>query len=112
MAHLLRDAIRCGIASSYARRLLAAIDRENTSKATENVPSMRAHPSLVEPLTRREIQVLELLAQGLTNAEIGQRLYISLPTVKSHTRNLYGKLGVHSRKQAVDRARALNLLAS
>jgi LuxR family maltose regulon positive regulatory protein len=56
--------------------------------------------------------VLELLAQGLSNREIGQRLFISLPTVKSHTSSIYGELGVHSRDEAVARARALGLLAS
>jgi LuxR family maltose regulon positive regulatory protein len=63
-------------------------------------------------LTGRELEVLYLLADGLSNAEIGQRLVISLPTVKSHTRNIYGKLGVHSRRAAVVRARRLDILPS
>jgi LuxR family maltose regulon positive regulatory protein len=61
-------------------------------------------------LTARELDVLGLLAQGLTNAEIGQQLVVSLPTVKSHTRNLYAKLDVHDRREAVRRARELGLL--
>jgi LuxR family maltose regulon positive regulatory protein len=68
--------------------------------------------SLVEPLSDREIEVLELLAEGLSNPEIAQRLFVSLPTVKSHTRNIYGKLGVHKRKDAVARARMLGILPS
>ncbi len=68
-------------------------------------------PTLIEPLTDREMQVLQLLADRLSNSEIAQRLFISLPTVKSHTRNIYGKLGVHNRKDAVVRARALGILA-
>ena len=67
---------------------------------------------LVEPLSPREIEVLELLASGLTNLEITQRLFISLPTVKSHARNIYGKLGVHNRTTAVNRARELGILSS
>jgi LuxR family maltose regulon positive regulatory protein len=54
--------------------------------------------------------VLRLLAEGLTNAEIAERLVITVPTVKSHTRNLYGKLGVHGRRAAVVQARTLGLL--
>jgi len=55
---------------------------------------------LVEPLTGRELEVLQLLAEDLSNREIGRRLFISLPTVKSHTRTIYGKLGVHNREEA------------
>lgn len=66
--------------------------------------------NLVEPLSDRELDVLRLLAEGLTNQEIGQKLYISLPTVKTHTSNIYGKLSVNSRRDALLRARALGLL--
>jgi LuxR family maltose regulon positive regulatory protein len=68
--------------------------------------------ALIEPLSDREMQVLKLLADRLSNPEIAQRLFISLPTVKSHTRNIYGKLGVHDRKEAVVRARELGILPS
>jgi LuxR family maltose regulon positive regulatory protein len=66
---------------------------------------------LVEPLSERELQVLGLLAEGLTNREIGERLYISQGTVKAHTSNIYGKLGVRSRTQAAACARSLGLLS-
>jgi LuxR family maltose regulon positive regulatory protein len=56
------------------------------------------------------LEVLHLLADGLSNPEIARQLVISLPTVKSHTRNIYGKLGVHSRKQAVAEAKQLGIL--
>lgn len=55
----------------------------------------------VEPLTERELQVLRLAARGLTNYDIAQRLYISVRTVESHLSNVYGKLGVGSRTEAV-----------
>jgi LuxR family maltose regulon positive regulatory protein len=107
MAALLRQAATRGISPAYASHLLAAFGEER-------VPSLAPAPSqaqpLVEPLSDRELEVLHLLAEGLSNPEIGQRLFISLPTVKSHTRNIYGKLGVHSRKQAVAQARALGIL--
>ena len=56
--------------------------------------------------------MLQLVAEGLTNREIASRLFVSLNTVKAHTRNIYGKLGVHSRTQAVARARAVGVLSS
>jgi LuxR family maltose regulon positive regulatory protein len=106
MAHLLRQAARRGIAPTYVGQLLAAL-----GAGTEGQAEIELSP-LVEPLSDREMEVLGLLAEGLSNSEIAQRLFISLPTVKSHTRNIYGKLGVHSRKEAVVRARALGILAS
>jgi LuxR family maltose regulon positive regulatory protein len=65
---------------------------------------------LVEPLTSRELEVLRLIATGLSNREIAQRLVIATGTVKRHIHNLYGKLGVSSRTQATARARDLGLL--
>jgi LuxR family maltose regulon positive regulatory protein len=70
-----------------------------------------ADGALIEPLTEREQEVLVLLSQRLTNAEIAQRLVISLPTVKSHTAHIYAKLDVGDRRAAVERARALGLLS-
>jgi len=61
-------------------------------------------------LTRRELQVIGLLARGMSNQEISQKLSIALPTVKAHVSNVMGKLGVKSRGQAVERARELNLI--
>lgn len=65
---------------------------------------------LVEPLTERELEVLHLLAEGLSNREIGQRLYLSLSTIKGHNSNIYGKLQVSRRTEAIVRARELGLL--
>jgi DNA-binding CsgD family transcriptional regulator len=65
---------------------------------------------LIEPLTRRELEVLHLLAAGLTNQQIADRLVVAIGTVKYHTAQIYGKLGVHNRTQAVAQARELELL--
>jgi len=65
-----------------------------------------------EKLSEREIEVLQLVAEGLTNQEIANRLYLSLNTVKVHTRNIYGKLDAHHRASAVAKARAWGILSS
>ena len=64
----------------------------------------------VEPLSEREIEVLSLIAHGLRNETVGERLFISTHTVKAHTRSIYAKLDVHSRTEAVAKARKLGLL--
>jgi LuxR family transcriptional regulator, maltose regulon positive regulatory protein len=114
MVRLLYRASRQGIAPTYVNRLLAMIPaQEDTAEASgpsSSTPTAPGVQPLIEPLTERELEVLALLAQRLTNAEICQRLVISLPTVKSHTSNLYSKLGVSSRQEAVARARALGIL--
>ncbi len=67
---------------------------------------------LIEPLSPREFDVLRLVGEGLSNAEIAQKLFISVATVKVHTRNIYGKLNVSNRTQAILQAQKLNLLTS
>jgi LuxR family maltose regulon positive regulatory protein len=111
MARLLYKALTRGIAPYYARRLLAAFPVAEPEQAD---PSKTQAPKseLIEPLSARELKVLQLIAAGLTNQEIPARLFLSLNTVKVHTRNIYGKLGVNSRTQAVARARALGVLPS
>jgi len=66
--------------------------------------------TLVEPLSDRELEVLRLLAQGLSNAQIAARLVVAVGTVKTHIHNIYGKLGAQNRAQAVTRATELKLL--
>jgi LuxR family maltose regulon positive regulatory protein len=118
LADLLREAVARGIEAAYAGRLLAAFEAEapgpedvgagghpGTSERGPHTPG-----TLVEPLSDRELEVLRLVAEGLSNREIAQALYISLRTVKWHTGNIYGKLGVKSRTQAVARARTLGVL--
>ena len=69
-----------------------------------------ARSRLAEPLSPRELEVLPLIAEGLTNQEIADRLFLSLHTVKAHARTIYAKLGVGSRTQAAAKARSLGLL--
>ena len=66
--------------------------------------------SLPEPLSDREIEVLQLIAIGHKNQEIADELVVSLNTVRYHTKNLYGKLGVNKRTQAVAKAQELGIL--
>jgi LuxR family transcriptional regulator, maltose regulon positive regulatory protein len=108
MARLLYAAIERDIAPHYAGRLLTHF-RDLDRPDDAGVTALQAE-ALIEPLSEREIEVLALIAGGLTNAEIAHRLVITLSTVKGHTSNIYGKLGVSSRTQAVAKARALGLL--
>jgi LuxR family transcriptional regulator, maltose regulon positive regulatory protein len=81
------------------------------SPAPDKAGHRSAKQPLVEPLSEREIEVLQLIAEGYANAEIARKLYITTGTVKRHINNLYGKLGVGSRTQAVAKGRALGLIA-
>jgi len=69
-----------------------------------------ATPAYVEPLSKREKEVLQLIAQGLSNEQIADRLFVSVSTIKTHLINIYSKLGVERRTQAVARAQELKLL--
>jgi DNA-binding CsgD family transcriptional regulator len=71
----------------------------------------RASESLREPLTESEMRVLRLLPTNLSKREIGDELYLSINTIKAHTKHLYAKLDAHTRRQAVERARELGLLS-
>jgi LuxR family maltose regulon positive regulatory protein len=109
LARLLYQAIASGNAPEYASRLLNTLVGELASLAeTSQLPT--GDLPLVEALSERELDVLRLVASGESNAEIARHLYLSLSTVKWHTSNIYGKLGVSSRSQAVVRARSLGLL--
>ena len=65
---------------------------------------------MVEPLSERELEILQLIAQGLSNREISERLFLALSTIKGHNRVIFGKLQVQRRTEAVARARELGLV--
>lgn len=109
MAQLLYEALNRGIAKDYIPRLLAAFSETETGEADSAITQID-QSGMIEPLSEREIEVLQLIAEGLTNPEIATRLYLSLNTIKAHTRNIYSKLGVNNRTQAVNQARNLGLL--
>lgn len=111
MAQLLYEALNRGIKPEYVSQLLAAFSIDE-SEQTEKAKTQSSDIELFEPLSEREIEVLQLMAKGLTNQVIATRLYLSPHTIKVHTRNIYGKLNVHNRTEAVDRARTLGILDS
>jgi LuxR family maltose regulon positive regulatory protein len=111
MAQLLYAALERDIMPDYVRRLLAAFP---AVERVQSVSSKTQHPDFefLEPLSDRELEVLQLVADGLTNPDIAVRLFLSPNTVKVHTRNIYEKLDVHNRTEAVARARGLGLLST
>ena len=110
MAALLAQAVRQGIAPDYASDLLAAFPAQvrQDGELDAGVPAS-AQP-LIDPLSERELEVLRLMAVGLKYREVADELVISLNTVRHHTRNIYGKLGVSSRARAVGKEKDLGLL--
>ena len=105
MASLLKSRRRStGIAPSYVRRLLAARQHD---RRTVRLPSQ----GLIEPLSERELDVLRLLGTDLDGPDIARELVVSLNTVRTHTKNIYAKLGVNNRRAAVRRAEELDLLS-
>jgi LuxR family maltose regulon positive regulatory protein len=108
VARLLYAAATRGRMPDYVGKLLAAFPTPQSEVTKSDVTKS----DIIEPLSDRELEVLALIAKGLTNPEIASRLFLALNTIKGHTRSIYGKLGVHNRTQAVARARALGLLSS
>jgi LuxR family maltose regulon positive regulatory protein len=116
MMELLREASAREIMPDYTDKLLAAFEAEKRNN--QGKPDL--HPALpeghregephIETLSQRELQIIQLIAQGLSNREIGERLFLALDTVKGHNRKIFEKLQVQSRTEAVARARELSLL--
>jgi len=101
MAALLEAAAKRQIVPDYARQLLAAF-----GQAEDRTPVKQV---LIEPLSERELDVLRLLGTDLDGPEIARHLMVSLSTLRTHTRNIYSKLGVNNRRAAVRRAAELAL---
>jgi len=102
MTSLLRAAAKQEPQRDYVRRLLAA------ASGTEH--NGRVEQALIEPLSQRELDVLRLLGSELDGPAIARELMVSLNTMRTHTKNIYAKLGVTNRRAAVRRAAELNLL--
>ena len=117
MAHLLKRLMDQQVATAYIGQLLSAFREEEL----RTMPGVSKHsgvssasvntPPFIEDLTDREFEILRLLAQRLSNQEIADSLFISSRTVKRHLYNLYQKLNVHGRREAIAKARALGILS-
>jgi len=116
MADLLNRLIKKNFAVDYIGKLLAAftddkqvVAPDESNAQADSVLSKKSQP-LVEPLTNRELDILELLDQRLQNKEIADNLFISVETVKTHLNNIYQKLNVSNRREAVKQAKAMGVL--
>ena len=116
VAELLRELARGGEMPEQGLKVLTdflAVETESREPGRAMVPTVASatySAALIDPLTDRELEILQLIAEGLTNKEIAARLYLSPGTVKVHAHNIYSKLGVNGRTQAVAKARTLNIL--
>jgi LuxR family maltose regulon positive regulatory protein len=115
MAALLQEAHTHDSMTDYVTKLLAAFGHfrfqiVDFRLKQEQSTIYNLQSAMVEPLSEREREVLDLVAAGLSNQEIAARLFVGVSTVKKHINNIFGKLAVRSRTQALARARELNLL--
>ncbi|MFN2284532.1 MAG: LuxR C-terminal-related transcriptional regulator, partial [Anaerolineae bacterium] len=94
--------------NTYVESLLAAFSRTQPGIAPK--PTTYTPQPLIEPLSERELELLHLIATGMTNRAIAKKLVVSVNTVKTHAHNIYSKLGVGNRTEAVAKARALDLI--
>jgi len=93
--------------NSYVAKVLAAFE-QGAAMPQPKVENPKS--AMPEPLSPRELEILKLITQGLSNREIGERLFLALDTVKGHNRRIFDKLQVESRTEAIARARELGLL--
>jgi LuxR family maltose regulon positive regulatory protein len=108
MAHLLREAAAHELMPEYTGKLLAAFGGEQPGGAAES-PNL-APQSLIEPLSQRELEILRLFNTELSGPDIARELVVALSTVRTHTKSIYSKLNVNSRRAAVNRAEELGLI--
>ena len=108
MAKLLSEAASRGIMPGYTGKLLAAFEAEK--RKSKDKPGPTPARLFIESLSQRELEILKLIAQGLSNREIGERLFLALDTIKGHNRRIFDKLEVQSRTEAIARAREMGLL--
>jgi len=106
MHELLREVLSEGMESDYTTKLIHRIEDE-TGKY--NLRKLAHEKDLIDPLSNREIEVLRLLNSDLSVPEISSHLHISVSTLRTHIRNIYGKLGVHSRFEATIKGKTLGL---
>lgn len=109
MAELLSEAAVQGVMTEYVTTLLGVFEAEKQAKVNISHRTRTPQP-LIEPLSQRELEVLQLIADGLSNREIGERLFLAEITIKGHNQRIFGKLQVQRRTEAVARARELGLL--
>lgn len=115
LAKLLSKAAATGNYARFAQKLLEeyrqSVGQTGPVKpASTSTGSRKILPPLVEPLSRRELEILRLLASSLSNPEIARELYLSVGTVRTHVKNIYRKLDVNRRMEAVQRARELGVI--
>jgi LuxR family maltose regulon positive regulatory protein len=110
MAGLLRDVAAREQGSTYVARLLGAFRDDSLRGQASSLPAVPARQPLIEPLRQREIEVLRHIASGRSNREIADEMVLAESTVKWYLRNIYEKLNVHRRTQALARARELDLV--
>jgi LuxR family maltose regulon positive regulatory protein len=112
MADLLKRLQKQNVAVDYIESIMAAFRDDERAVVAEAADQPIASPRqpLVDPLTNRELDVLELLAQRLSNKEIADKLFISTETVKSHLQNIFQKLEVGKRREAVEKAKKVGIL--
>ncbi len=109
---LLQELVSLEVAPVYLGQLVAALEAKTGGPALSRTPRTLTAPAqpLIEPLSDRELQIVQLLADRQTNAEIALAIVVSVNTVKTHLQHIYEKLGVHDRRTAVVRARELQLI--
>jgi len=110
LKHLLKEAVIQNIMPKYLNKLLATFDPNNRNNRDRTSQLFSSDQSPIEPLSKREKEVLQLVAQGLSNGEIAKQLFIAVGTIKGHNLKIFAKLEVKNRTEAVIKARDLGLV--